>query len=199
MNNQASLKTLYLFNKLKPEDMSKNIIAKRLKFIIAATLLFVSYNSFSQINKSSSTLNKSDTSTVKQIQDYNSSRGIKSINTDRTKQVSHTNDEIVNDSLPRPAQDYNSSRSNRPTPVRDINDTIESDSASKFNVVKDYNSNLKSRLSDRLLNDDELEKDTMPKINKAQDYNSSRSNKPRPISIKNDTIKENRKQKKLQN
>lgn len=179
--------------------MSKNIIAKRLKFIIAATLLFVSYNSFSQINKSSSTLNKSDTSTVKQIQDYNSSRGIKSINTDITKQVSHTNDEIVNDSLPRPAQDYNSSRSNRPTPVRDINDTIESDSASKFNVVKDYNSNLKSRLSDRLLNDDELEKDTMPKVNKAQDYNSSRSNKPRPISIKNDTIKENRKQKKLQN
>ena len=105
--------------------MSKNIIAKRLKFIIAATLLFVSYNSFSQINKSSSTLNKSDTSTVKQIQDYNSSRGIKSINTDITKQVSHTNDEIVNNSLPRPAQNYNSSRSNKPRPISIKNDTIK--------------------------------------------------------------------------
>ena len=76
----------------------------------------------------------------------------------------------------RPAQDYNSSRSNRPTPIKDLvtgNDTVAI-------TAQDYNSSRsnKPRPMSEIINNN----DSLPKPLYAQDYNSSRSNKPRPIA-----------------
>lgn len=167
----------------------------RLKLIVTITLLFVSYSSFSQINKKSSTINNTDTSTVRQAQDYNSSRGMKTSNRNRTKQSA--NGTTRNDSTPRPAQDYNSSRSNKPRPIALINDTIGNDSLPETNKAQDYNSSRSNKPSPILNKDDKFENDTIPRANQAQDYNSSRSNKPRPIVLKDDTIKNSIKRKKI--
>lgn len=76
----------------------------------------------------------------------------------------------------RPTQDYNSSRSNRPTPIKDLvtgNDTVAI-------TAQDYNSSRsnKPRPMSEIINNN----DSLPKPLYAQDYNSSRSNKPRPIA-----------------
>ena len=85
----------------------------------------------------------------------------------------------------RPAQDYNSSRSNRPTPIRDLvtgNDTVAI-------TAQDYNSSRsnKPRPMSEIINNN----DSLPKPLYAQDYNSSRSNRPTPIRdlvTGNDTV-----------
>ena len=85
----------------------------------------------------------------------------------------------------RPAQDYNSSRSNRPTPIKDLvtgNDTVAI-------TAQDYNSSRsnKPRPMSEIINNN----DSLPKPLYAQDYNSSRSNRPTPIRdlvTGNDTV-----------
>ena len=90
--------------------------------------------------------------------------------------------EIINnnDSLPKPlyAQDYNSSRSNRPTPIRDLvtgNDTVAI-------TAQDYNSSRSNK--PRPIAEIVSENDSVAKP--AQDYNSSRSNRPTPIRVIDD-------------
>lgn len=90
-----------------------------------------------------------------------------------------TDDEINNDSVPIPAQDYNSSRSNKPSPIRRIDETNGNDSVPEPLYTQDYNSSRSNKPSPIAWIDDKIDNDTVPRP--AQDYNSSRSNKPSPI------------------
>ena len=81
-------------------------------------------------------------------------------------------------SAAKPAQDYNSSRSNRPTPMSEIVDKKENDSVPKPLYAQDYNSSRSNKPTP--IRDIITGNDTVPKP--AQDYNSSRSNRPTPMS-----------------
>ena len=93
----------------------------------------------------------------------------------------------------RSAQDYNSSRSNKPSPIAFTNDTIGNDTMPKF--VKDYNASRKDYDAKKPKEprsitppDSVTGNDSVPRP--VQDYNSSRSNKPRPIrdTAEKDTV-----------
>ena len=91
-------------------------------------------------------------------------------------------------SAARPAQDYNSSRSNRPTPMREIdnNNKNNNDSVPRPLYAQDYNSSRSNKPSPIAWSDNINENDTTTRP--AQDYNSSRSNRPTPISEVADNI-----------
>lgn len=78
-----------------------------------------------------------------------------------------------------PAQDYNSSRSNRPTPIAWSDFTTGNDTIP--NPAQDYNSSRSNKPRPVF---DIVENDTVSRP--AQDYNSSRSNRPKPIRIIDD-------------
>lgn len=96
----------------------------------------------------------------------------------------------------KPAQDYNSSRSNKPRPIALTNDTIGNDTVQS--LIKDYNASRNDydakkpkKLRSATPPNSGAGNDSVPKL--VQDYNSGRSNKPSPIvwmndSIKNDTV-----------
>jgi hypothetical protein len=91
-------------------------------------------------------------------------------------------------SAARPAQDYNSSRSNRPTPMREIdnNNKNNNDSVPRPLYAQDYNSSRSNKPSPIAWSDNINENDTTTRP--AQDYNSSRSNRPTPIREVADNI-----------
>ena len=91
-------------------------------------------------------------------------------------------------SVTRATQDYNSSRSNKPSPMREIDETNENDTVPGPLYARDYNSSRSNKPSPIVWIDDKIDNDSVPKP--AQDYNSSRSNKPSPIAWK-DVVTEN--------
>ena len=124
---------------------------------------------------------------------FNVNAGI-SINLGKTSAVRHAQDYnssrsnkprpivnivTVNDTVPKPAQDYNSSRSNRPTPIAWTDLATGNDTVPKPLYAQDYNSS-RSNKPRPIVNIVTVD-DTVPKP--AQDYNSSRSNRPKPIRV----------------
>lgn len=88
--------------------------------------------------------------------------------------------ENSNDTVPQPAQDHNSSRSNRPSPIAWVFDTNGNDTVPTPVYAQDYNSSRSNKPSPIAWVVDTSGNDTVPTPLFAQDYNSSRSNKPSP-------------------
>ena len=86
---------------------------------------------------------------------------------------------VDTDTIQAPAQDYNSSRSNKPSPVAAPVERVDTDSISA--PAQDYNSSRSNMPSPVAAPVDRVDTDSVPAP--AQDYNSSRSNKPSPISV----------------
>ena len=80
-----------------------------------------------------------------------------------------------------PAQDYNSSRSNKPNTIAsDVDSDIDSDSTTTTVLAQDYNSSRSNKPNTIASDiDSDIDSDSTTVTAPAQDYNSSRSNKPR--------------------
>ena len=82
-----------------------------------------------------------------------------------------------------PAQDYNSSRSNKPSSIADNTDPdMESDSTTAIAPAQDYNSSRSNKPSSIADNTDPDVDADSTKVAPAQDYNAARSNKPSSIA-----------------
>lgn len=124
--------------------------AYKLRSIAVTALLFIFYGGFSQTDKINESL---FTSNIK--------GGI--------------NVTIDNNSVPMLMHDYNSSRSNRPTPIAWTDAATGNDTVPVPLYAQDYNSSRSNKPRPVF---DTTEKDTAQVPLHAQDYNSSRSNKP---------------------
>ena len=97
-----------------------------------------------------------------------------------TMQIS-TNSQKAMESAP--AQDYNSSRSNKPSSIADNTDPdMESDSTTAIAPAQDYNSSRSNKPSSIADNTDSDVDTDSTKVAPAQDYNAARSNKPTSIA-----------------
>jgi nucleoid DNA-binding protein len=97
-----------------------------------------------------------------------------------TMQIS-TNSQKAMESAP--AQDYNSSRSNKPSSIADNTDPdMESDSTTAIAPAQDYNSSRSNKPSSIADNTDPDVDADSTKVAPAQDYNAARSNKPSSIA-----------------
>ena len=102
-----------------------------------------------------------------------------------TMQIS-TNSQKAMESAP--AQDYNSSRSNKPSSIADNTDPdMESDSTTAIAPAQDYNSSRSNKPSSIADNTDPDVDADSTKVAPAQDYNAARSNKPSSIADNTDS------------